>query len=277
MLRYTQQYKYLHTPVKPALTISASHGVAHQQNCLLERNMFRLLKALPLTLALVSLCIFAASCGSSNQSQVRAVQAISDEQTNLDIAVNTTKVATNVGFEGVQPTPPAYTKVPSGTVTLQAYDTGTTTSIVGANGVSTSLSGSTQYTILLTGFENGTGPTAPTFWTIPDNNAAPTSGNAEIRIINGSANTPTGGFDVYIVTDPNQLGTAGIQGLTLGQGSSYQSVVAGNWVVIVTPHGNQTAYINQNYTLTSGQIQSLVIVDSGNQVSQIPLPLNDVP
>src|ERR1700731_1898307 len=95
------QYKLLHKPVKPALTISASHDFAHHQNCLLENTMFRLLKALPLALALAALSFFPASCGSSSKSQVRVLHAISDGPA-LDINVNTTKVFTNIAFSGVQ-------------------------------------------------------------------------------------------------------------------------------------------------------------------------------
>lgn len=241
--------------------------------------MLRLLKALPLALALAALIFFAASCGSSSQSQLRVVHAISDGPA-LDINVNTTKAFTNIAFEGVQPAPPAYTKVASGSDTLEAFDTGTTTPVI--NSTSVSLSGSSQYTVLLTGFLNGTGGNAPTFYTITDNNAAPTAGNVEIRIIDGSANTPQGGFSVYIV--PPGTNIAGvppqISGLILGQASSYQSLnVSGNvYEVIVTPDGNQTPIINQNYTITTGSIRSFVIVDNtgGGGINEFPLALNDL-
>lgn len=242
--------------------------------------MFRLFKALPLTLALGSLCLFAASCGSSSQSQARAVYAVSDGPA-LDIDVNTTKVATGVTANSFQPTPPAYVKVPSGNVTLQAYNTGTTTSIVGANGVGTTLSGSSQYTVLLTGFLNGAGNASPTFWTITDNNTAPTAGNVEFRIIDGATNSLqlSGGLDIYIVPPGTNIqnATPQVQGLTLGQASSYQSlnVASNGYEVIVTPHGNQNEIFNNNYSLTAGQIRTLVIVDSGNVISNF-LELNDL-
>lgn len=240
--------------------------------------MLRFFKALPLVFAIASLLLFAASCGTSSQTQVRAFQAISDAPP-LDIAVNTTKVATTVSFTGFQPAT-GYTKVPSGTVTLQAYDTGTTTSIIGANGVSTSLGGSSQYTLLLAGLLNGTGATAPAFYEITDNNTAPATGTVEFRIINGSINTPTGGFDVYIVPPNTNLNGVSpqIAGLTLGQGSSYVSldVLQTGYDAIVTQHGNQLPYIDQNYNLTAGQIRSLVVVDNGNQVSQFPIELPDL-
>ena len=228
--------------------------------------MFRLLKALPLALALAALSFFAASCGSSSQSQVRVLHAISDGPA-LDINVNTTKVFTNIAFSGVQPTPPAYTKVASGSDTLEAFDTGTTTPVI--NSTSVSLSGSSQYTVLLTGFLNGTpGANAPTFFTITDNNAVPTAGNVEIRIIDGSPDTNIGGV------------TPQISGLLLGQASSYQSLnVSGNvYEVIVTPNGNQTPIINQNYTITTGSIRTFVMVDNtgGGGISEFPLELNDL-
>jgi Domain of unknown function (DUF4397) len=245
--------------------------------------MFRLLKALPLTLALAALSFFATSCGSSSQSQIRVVQAISDETTALDVDVNGTKITTApLAFDGVQPTPPAYTKVASGSDTLEAFDTGTTTPVI--NSTNASLSGSSQYTVLLTGFLNGTGPNAPAFNLITDNNAAPTSGNVEIRIIDGSANTPQGGFNVYIVPQGANIGTLTpqISGLLIGQASLYQTLnITGNvYEVIVTPNGTQNPYINQTYTIPTGSIRTFVIVDNqgggGGVPSQIPLELNDL-
>jgi Domain of unknown function (DUF4397) len=241
--------------------------------------MFRLLKALPVTLALAALSVFATSCGSSSQSQVRVVHAISDGPA-LDINVNTTKVFTNIAFGGVQPTPPAYTKVASGSDTLQAVDTGTTTVLI-AN-TSASLGGSSQYTVLLTGFLNGAGANAPTFNLITDNNAVPTAGDVEIRIIDGSANTPQGGFSVYIVPPgANIVGVLPqVSGLLIGQASLYQTLnVSGNvYEVIVTPNGNQTPIINQNYTITTGSIRTFVIVDNtgGGGISAFPLELADL-
>jgi hypothetical protein len=265
--------------MKPALTVSASHDFAHHQTCLLENNMFRLLKALPLMLAFAALSIFATSCGSTSQSQARVVHAISDGPA-LDINVNTTKVFTNIAFGGVQPTPPAYTKVASGSDTLQAVDTGTTTVVI-AN-TNASLSGSSHYTLLLTGFLNGIGANAPTFNLITDNNTAPTAGNVEVRIIDGSANTPQGGFDVYIVPPGTNIGgvTPQVSGLLVGQASSYQSLnISGNvYEVVVTPHGNQTPDINQNYTIVTGAIRTFVIVDTqgGGGINAFPIELNDL-
>jgi hypothetical protein len=230
--------------------------------------MFRLLKALPVTLALAALSFFATSCGSSNQAQIRVVHAIPDGPA-LDIDVNTTKVFTNIAFTGVQPTPPAYTKVASGNVTIQAFDTGTTTNpIFGTNGVTANLSGSSQYTIVLAGFLNGSGNNAPAVLQKTDNNTAPTSGNVEFRIIHAAPSSP-GTVDVYIVppgTDITQVNPPTIQGLVFQQASSpYTSVAAGTYSVIVTASGSKNAFINQDFPLPqAGMIRTLVLVDNTN-------------
>jgi hypothetical protein len=243
--------------------------------------MRRLFKALPVVLSLASLCllgVFAASCGSSGSAKVRLVDAISDGNTGLDVDVNGTKAFTNITFASpVQPTPPAYMSVPSGAVTLEAVDTGTTTAVI-AN-TNASFSGSAQYTELMTGFTNGSGTSAPTFWTISDNNTAPVAGNVEFRIINGATNSIplSGGLDVYIVQPGQGLGTPQVSGLTLGQGSAYitENFNAAGYTVYVTPHGIQNVFFNITYQTPTGSIRTLVILDSGNQISSF-LELNDL-
>src|SRR5450759_984406 len=94
---------------------------AHQPNAFGElrmcRLMSRLLKALPLTLALAVLTMVTASCGSSNApAQVRFVHAIQDAPA-LDIAVTGPNTAsmpefTHLSFLDVQPAQPGYTSVP---------------------------------------------------------------------------------------------------------------------------------------------------------------------
>ena len=242
--------------------------------------MFRLLKALPVTLALAGLSFFATSCGSGSQAQIRVVNAIPDVPNNtpLDIDVNGTKVITALAFPSVQPSS-GYTKVASGNVTIQAFDTGTTTNpIFGTNGVTANLSGSSQYTIVLAGFLNGTGNNAPAVLQKTDNNTAPTSGNVEFRIIHASPSSPAT-VDVYIVppgTNINNVNPPTIQGLVYQQASSpYTSVAAGTYSVIVTASGSKIPFISQNFPLpAAGMIRTLVLVDNaggGNPQSWLEL------
>ncbi len=246
--------------------------------------MRRLLKALPLTLALASLCllgVFAASCGSGNKSSARVVDAISDQSTAVDVEVNGTVVFKDMLFtqNQVLPTPPAYDSVPSGSVTLESVDTGTTTPVI--NNTNASFSGSGQYTIVMTGFSNVVaGVTAPTFWSISDNNTAPTTGNIEFRFINGSANAANfypDGLDFYVVQPGQGLGTAAVSGLTLGQGSAYvsENFNAAGYTIYVTPHGNQNQIFNVTYQTPTASIRTLVVLDSGNAIANF-LELNDL-
>src|SRR6266849_450465 len=219
--------------------------------------MFRLLKALPLTLALAALSFFAASCGSGSQSQIRVVNAIPDVPNNtpLDLDVNGTKVITALAFPNFQPSS-GYTKVASGSVTIAALDTGTTTQVLSSTGP---LSGSTQYTVVLAGFIAN-----PSAVQITDNNAAPTSGNIEFRVIHASPSGTTP-LDVYIVppaTDITNV-TPQISGLSNNtQASAYVTVAfaTNGYSVILTASGNKTPLFNPPYGIAppTGSIRTLV-------------------
>jgi hypothetical protein len=242
--------------------------------------MFRLLKALPLMLALAALNIFTTSCSSSNQAQVRVVNAIPDGPAPLDIEVNGTKIITNLAFDAVQPatTPATYLRVPSGTDTFEALSTGTSTVVLPSSHIG--LSGSKQYTIVAAGFEANQNP--PLLLT--DNNTAPTSGNVEFRIVHASPSGTTP-VDVYIVNPPGtniSTLTPQISALAYGQASTYVPIAfaSNGYSVVVTANGNKTPIVDQNYTpAATGSIWTLVLVDNqggGNGMSTIPLLLQDV-
>lgn len=235
--------------------------------------MLRLLKALPLALALASLSFFTTSCSSGNQAQIRVVNAIPDSPSaGLDVDVNGTKITTAaLTFTGVQPTPPAYTKVASGSDTIAALDFGTSTQVFSSTG---SLSGSTQYTVVLAGFLS-----SPAAFLLTDTNTAPASGNLEFRVIDASAFTPVGGFDVYLT--PPSFDITGItpQTITLGQATTYESVANAGYGVVVIPHGGSIPVINQGYAELDGSIRTVVIVDNqggGSGPAATPLLLTDV-
>lgn len=223
--------------------------------------MFRLLKALPFTLALAALSFFTTSCGSSS-SQVRVVDAIPDAPVSFDVAINGKNVFTGVSFESIEPAS-GYQKISSGSATVEVFQTGTTTAVIPST--SFSLSASSQYTVIATGFYSATQPpNVPTAVQFTDNNSAPTSGNVEFRIIHASPSSPT--VDVYIVppgTDITQVNPPTISGLTYQQASTYQSLAAATYSVIVTTSGSKQEIIfPQDYGLTAGQIRTLVLVDN---------------
>src|ERR1700676_4356226 len=117
--------------------------------------MFRLIKALPLTLALAALSIFATSCGSGGSAQARFVNTIPNTAVYgnaLDVEVNGTKKFGPVTFPNASAS--TYTSVAAGSDTILGVQTGTTTQVFSHP---TTLAGGKQYTLVATGFASGRG------------------------------------------------------------------------------------------------------------------------
>jgi Domain of unknown function (DUF4397) len=244
--------------------------------------MFRLLKTLPVTLALAALSISATGCGSSSSAQARFVNAIQNTANyggSLDVEVNTTKEFSNVVFPNVSAS--TYTSVPSGSDTILGLQTGTTTQVFPGTA---SLSSGKQYTLVATGFAGGSGGNV-VFLSIPDTNTAPTTGNVEFRVINASPSGPTA-VDVYIEPEPFNGGLQGlpitIQGLAYQQASSYVPLPYNSntfgYVLYVTASGSTTPIFSQTINNPTGSIRTLVLTDvqNGNSMNQAFLELSDL-
>lgn len=243
-------------------------------------NMFRLLKVLPLALAIVALGLFAASCNSGGNALVRVVNAIPDAPAALDVTVNGTKDFPGVQFDTVYPTqkpagPAQYTSVVSGSVTVEAFDTGTTSDPV-VNSTNATLGASTQYTMLLAGFLNS----SPSAYVIPDNNTVPTTGNVNIRIINGSAVSGSNGVDIYICqTGLQPPANPSVSALSMGASSGYLPwTFEPSYSFDVYFHGNLGSHFTFSQDFVTGEIMTLVIVDepNGGAISDIPIVLVDL-
>jgi hypothetical protein len=252
--------------------------------------MSRWLKALPLTLALAALSIFAASCNSSSPAQVRFVNAIQDTAqygTALDIDFNGTKEFSDVGFLGYLPTS-GYTSVPSGSDTIEGLETGTTTEVFSAN-VSLNPGSDSQYTMVATGFAINASRVA--IISATDNNTLPATGKVEFRAINASPSGPSG-VDIYIVP----VGSGGaitppatIANLAYRSVSSYvtlpynsNSVDGANYTMFVTATGTTTPILITQAlsagTSSEGAIRTLVLTDQENidQLNPLAIVLNDL-
>ncbi|MGB8011107.1 MAG: DUF4397 domain-containing protein [Terriglobales bacterium] len=247
--------------------------------------MFRLLKASPLLLAIAALSLVTTSCNSSGSAKIRVIDVIPQSE-NLDIDINGTKITESLtdglqdgsvypaqGTSGAQ-----YVSVASGTDTLEAFVTGTTTSPI-IDDTSASLKGSIEYTVLLGGFLSNN----PQVYLITDNNTAPatTSNQIEIRIINGSAiSNNYKGIDVAVYESIAQPPSPQITGLGLGQASSYTTYpFESSYSIEVFLHGSTTplfTFTPANFQ--TGEIMTLVIVDlaSGGAVSTRPIVMVDV-
>lgn len=252
--------------------------------------MLRLFKALPLTLALASLSIFATSCSTSN-TRVRFVNAIADTQdygnAGLDIEFNGTKEFTNIPFPNVSAS--TYTSVPAGNVKIEGLETNTTTVVF--NNQTVSLSGGSEYTVVATGSAANGGSNVVLLTPI-DTNTAPANGRVNFRVINASPNSGAA-VDVYLLPNPNpcQPGSSGctptIAALSYQQTSSYVNLPfnseGSSWQMIVTVAGNPNAdYLNTTIggfgSASEGAICTLVLTDqqNGSQMSAIPIALQDL-
>ncbi len=252
--------------------------------------MSRLLKALPLTLALAALTIFAAGCGSSAPAQVRFVHAIQDANP-LDIDVSGTNITstqefTDLSFLGVQPNQPGYTSIPSGSDTVEGFLTGTTTEVFSD---SVSWGAGAQYTVIATGFsQTGTNGSNVVILSIPENVPAPPAGDVEFRVIHASPSGP-GTVDVYIELNPNsgpELPIT-IQGLAYTQASNYMSFsfnpnndpTPPGDTVYGTASGSAKPIISEGLSPSSaGAVRTLVLTDvqDGNSMNPSFLELSDV-
>jgi hypothetical protein len=241
--------------------------------------------ALPLTLALAALGIFAASCGNSGQAQVRYVHAIQDGAA-MDIDVNGTQEFSNISFLGVQPNQPGYTGVPSGNDTVEGLLASTTTEAYSA---SVGWSALTNYTVVATGFsQTGTNGSNVVLLSIPDNIPAPPSGDVEFRIIHASPSGP-GSVDVYIELNPSSgpLLPISIPSLAYTQASGYVALannpnndtIPPGFTVYVTASGSMTPIITEQINpVSSGAVRTLVLTDvqDGTTMNTSFLELSDL-
>jgi uncharacterized protein DUF4397 len=255
------------------------------------RLMSRLLKALPLTLALAVLSILTASCGTSSApARVRFVHAIQDAPT-LDIDVTgpntpSTPEFTHLSFLDVQPAQPGHTSVPSGSDTVAGVLSGTNTPVFTST---VGWGAGANYTVVATGFsKTGTNGSNVVLLSIPDNTPTPPSGDVEFRVINASPSVPK--VDVYIELNPNTgpgLPIA-IQGLAYTQASNYLTYVFNpnnatpppGFTVYVTASGSTTPiYITENLSpSTAGAVRTLVLTDAptGGTMNSTFVELSDL-
>lgn len=190
-------------------------------------------------------------CGSSN-ARVRMLNAAPLES-SLDMLVANKTVASAVTYG----TASGYTSVSSGSPNLQIEASGTTNPLV--NQTITVNSGSDN-TVLATNSSSSVNAVILT-----DNNAAPASGQIEIRVVNASSTLGTA--DVYIVAPGTSIGGVNptVSGLAFGTATAYQTLTAGSYEVFFAPAGQKFVSIDSgSQSFTSGQIRTIVGLDGQN-------------
>ena len=260
--------------------------------------MPRLLKALPLTLAIATLAIaavsiLATSCSSNNGTSARFFNAIPNTVQYggaLDVEVNGSVQFSDVTFGSASAS--TYTRIPSGNVTFEGFESPGVTTPVFTD--STTLSGGTQYTEVATGQAGGVGANQVVLMSLSDDNSLPSDGTLNFRVINAALNaspSPNGSVDIWIEPAPypfQVLEPATIQNLAYQTSSGYVNLryntgqAGAGFTVFVYTVGGGTPLIPP-YTIsvsgsqTSAAVCTLVLVDFPNSssMSSTPVLLDD--
>ncbi len=190
-----------------------------------------------------------AGCGGGGQTRFRFVNAVPD-QLNLDILVNSASVATNVAYG----TTNGYQSVTSGSQSVVIEPSGSSTALLTQ---SITFASGTDTTLIASNFSSNISALVLT-----DNNSAPASGDFTLRIVNASPSL--GAADVYIVVPGTDLNTVSptLSNLTFQSASSYQSLAAASYQVVLTPVGLKIHAIDTgSLTFTAAQVRTLVALN----------------
>ncbi|HZS95318.1 MAG TPA: DUF4397 domain-containing protein [Terriglobales bacterium] len=210
----------------------------------------------PFVIALICLSslLLAAGCGSS-KARYRFMQTATGLPTNsVDLQVDGKSVQTAIGFAQTA----TYHSSSSGNRKFDVFPNGSTTNAIVSQSVNL---GSGDTTLLLQNTAlNSNFVMSP----YTDDNTAPTTGNAKVRIIHSSFSANP--VDVYILTGNDISGfSPSIGNVAFQQATNYQVLASGTYNVSMTVAGTQNilnGLFNFSLTLTAGQIRTLVIVDS---------------
>jgi hypothetical protein len=190
----------------------------------------------------------------NNNTTVRFVNATTGG-TSLDIAQAGTVGAGNGNI--ALGAASSCTKVNNTNPQLAVRAAGSTTDLTG---FTPSFTANGTFTVLVTGTT-----TTPVFTTLDDQFAAPSTGNAAVRIINATsaATTGAGNWDIY-VNPGATLGTPNATAIGRTMASTYLTVPGGQTNTIRLTNAGQTTTL-QNITVasqTAGTVQSIVVTDA---------------
>jgi hypothetical protein len=202
---------------------------------------------LVMVVPVLCLIVLNAACGSSNSNAQLRVMNASPGESSVNVTLNSTSISTGLGYGAAT----GYTGVGAGSPTLAFVPNGGTTTLISE---AISVSSGTSYTVLADNYSTDIGLTVFT-----DNNAAPSAGNLNLRIINASPGLGT--VDVYVVSPGTNLNTVtpSVTGLAFAGASSYLSLSAGNYEVYFTLTGQKLAYIDSGpQSWSAGQVRTVV-------------------
>ena len=214
--------------------------------------MDRLLRLVQLCagMLLLGTVVLSLGCGGSGKTRFRMMNAVPDES-SLDVLVDSAKVASNIAYG----TSTDYQSVTSGSRQVHIDPSGTANSLLQQ---SISFSSGSDTTIVASNFSSSIAALVLT-----DDNSAPSSGDLKLRLVNASPGL--GPVDIYIVTPGTDLNTVipTLSNLAFDAATSYQSLTAGNYEVVLTLVGQKFSAIDTgSLAFSSGQVRTFVALNS---------------
>ena len=202
-------------------------------------------------LRLISWCLFLAAlfavgCSSGSKTRFRVMNGVVDES-DLSIVEDGNSVASNLAYA----TSTGYLSAHAGSHQIQIEPSGTSNVFLTQT---VNFSSGTDTTILAFNFSS-----SPQSLVLLDDNSAPPSGDAKLRLINVAPSL--GPTDVYVVAPGTDINTVSptITNLAFVAASAYQTLAAANYEIIYAFAGQKSIAIDSgSLSLSSGQIRSFV-------------------
>ncbi|HUY95816.1 MAG TPA: DUF4397 domain-containing protein [Terracidiphilus sp.] len=222
------------------------------------KSAFTLTRLLLVAAASIAVAFGLSACqvvaGFSQPSLVRVIDA-SYIAPAVNIYVQSTIFAGNVGEGYIS----NYgTTAPSGNALVQVNAADGNGKLIAANAT---LAPGAQHSVFLT--DNGSVPTLYTVTVLQDAQAPAPAGNVQFRFLNQAPRT--GALDVYMVPSGNTVANSIpiCSNIAVGQTCGYVTFAAQTVTMVITPTGVTTPkYTSQGLSLTSGQVRTVVMVDS---------------
>ena len=226
------------------------------------------MKKLFVTCMLLCIASVSISCGNSKSTptRFRLVHA-APLTSNVDLLVDTSVVVPNLPYAATS----GYKNIKAGSRQVQVRPAGDTTTFLIDTTIS--ITDRQDTTLLLADF-----PGLLALPQITDDNTAPTTGNAKIRILHAS---PSAGLvDVYFTTAGADINSATptYSNVQFENASSYTALAAGTYQMRFTPAGTKFVFLDAgNVSLVDQQIRTYVLLDSPNGGGPFTiLPLADL-
>jgi hypothetical protein len=188
------------------------------------------------------------STGPTAEGRLRIVHGVANV-TLTDVLVGTGTVKTDLAYRGIVSVP-----VRAGTWPVKVRKADATADLVS---VSREVEDDDSYTIVAYGTE-----AQPKSMVLTDDLALPAAGKAKLRAAHAADGR--GNVDVYVVEAAADLATATAVATNVAPGaaSTYATVDADTYVVILTAAGTRNAVLTvEDVELASGRVQTVVAVD----------------